>query len=118
VADLIQQTITPKNTRKDNSMTKELSTQEKKLNTLRKILWVCFAGITILVILLGVTGLAAFRVLASSIDTYPYDGSLVRMTMPALVITLLIMIGGVGTVCLVIYQIFKYRLEKDDELFL
>ena len=30
----------------------------------------------------------------------------------------LVLIGCVGIVGLVIYQIFKYRLEKDDEFFL
>jgi hypothetical protein len=28
------------------------------------------------------------------------------------------MIAGLGVVCLVIYYIFKYRLEKEDDLFL
>lgn len=31
---------------------------------------------------------------------------------------LLTVIGLVGVICAAIYHIFKYRLEKDDELFL
>ena len=98
--------------------TKLVSPQEKKLNTLRKILWVCFAGISILVTLLGVGALGAFSILANTIEASAEEAALVTMTYPALIITILILIGGVGVVCLIIYQIFKYRLEKDEELFI
>ena len=98
--------------------TKPVSLQEKKLNTLRNILWVCFAGIAIIVILLGVGALGAFSILANTIETSAEEAAVVTMTYPALIITVLVLVGGVGAVCLVIYQIFKYRLEKDEELFL
>ena len=97
---------------------KPVSLQENKLNTLRKILWVCFTGIAILILLIGIGGLIAFGILADTYEPTASEVALVSMTTPALVITILMVIGGVGVVCLVIYQIFKYRLEKDEELFL
>lgn len=88
--------------------TKFVPPQEKKLKTLRKILWSCFAGIAIpsIILLLGIFPLVNISRLTNS------------FSITALVVAPFLLIGGLGVVCLAIYYIFKYRLEKDDELFL
>ena len=50
---------------------------------------------------------------SQSIEGAPLDALLT-----ILVVGPLVLIGVIGVVCLIIYYIFKYRLEKDDELFL
>ena len=94
--------------------TNAITLQEKNLKDLRKILTVCFIGITLSIILLA--SLPAFLIdnsASQSIEGTPLDTLLT-----VLVVGLLILIGVIGVVCLVIYYIFKYRFEKDDELFL
>ena len=40
------------------------------------------------------------------------------MILLSLLAVILVKIAVIGIICLVIYFIFKYRLEKDDDLFL
>ena len=40
------------------------------------------------------------------------------MILLSLVALILVKIAVTGIICMVIYSIFKYRLEKDDDLFL
>ena len=94
--------------------TNALTPQEKKLKDLRKVLTVCFIGITLSIILLASLPMFLIDVRsAQSIAGTPIDTLLT-----VFVVGLLILIGVTGVVCLVIYYIFKYRLEKEDELFL
>jgi len=81
---------------------------EKKLQTLRRILWISFIGIAIPSIL--------FLLPIYSMREFGNFGD--RFSTTALLIGPFLMIGGLGVVCVVIYNIFKYRLEKDEELFL
>jgi apolipoprotein N-acyltransferase len=89
-------------------MAKEpLSLQEKKLKTLRKILSISFIGIAapftlMLVSLLGLRSTKGF-----------FSGIFIE----ALYVAPFLLIAGLGALCVVIYYIFKYRLEKDDDLF-
>jgi pilus assembly protein TadC len=87
---------------------KPVSPQEKKLKTLSKILWVCFAGVAIpsIVLLLGIFPLVDLSAFGNGFSSI------------ALIVAPFILIGIIGVVFLVIYQIYKYRLEKDDDLFL
>jgi len=94
--------------------TKAITPQEKKLKDLRKILTVCFIGITLSIILLA--SLPAFLIDARTAQSV--EGTPIDALMTIFVVGLLIMIGVTGIVCLVIYYILKYRLEKDEELFL
>ena len=88
--------------------TKLVTPQEKKLSTLRKILWISFIGIAVpaIFLLFGVIPM----VWSSGIDN--------SFSTTALIISPFLLIGGLGVVCVVIYNIVKYRLEKDDDLFL
>jgi heme/copper-type cytochrome/quinol oxidase subunit 2 len=97
--------------------TDNLDLRTKKLSSLRKILWICFAGIAIPLSLL----LVPLWVLIANLDQMGIsgppgvsDGLFLFMSFGFL----LTVIGLVGVICAVIYHIFKYRLEKDDELFL
>ena len=94
--------------------TKALTPQAKKLKDLRKILTVCFIGITLSLILLASLPMFLIDTSASqSVEGTPLD-----VLLTFLVVGPLVLIGVIGVVCLVIYYIIKYRLEKDDELFL
>jgi hypothetical protein len=99
---------------------KVITLQGKKLKTLRTILWVCFAGISGSVILFGTIALGAFLMLPKEqfIAANPASAMLPAMTLYALIAILFVIVAAVGVSCLVIYNIFKYRLEKDEELFL
>ena len=94
--------------------TNALTPQEKKLKDLRRVLTVCFIGITLSIILLA--SLPAF--LIDSRATQSVAGTPIDTLMTVFVVGLLILIGVAGVVCLVVYYVFKYRLEKEDELFL
>ena len=94
--------------------TNALTPQEKKLKDLRKILTVCFTGITLSIILLA--SLPMFLIDARA--TQNIAGTPIETLITILVVGLLILVGVAGVVCLAVYYVFKYRLEKDDELFL
>ena len=94
--------------------TNALTPQEKKLKDLRKLLTVCFTGITLSIILLA--SLPMFLIDARA--TQSVAGTPIETLITILVVGLLMFIGVAGVVCLVIYYVFKYRIEKDDELFL
>jgi heme/copper-type cytochrome/quinol oxidase subunit 2 len=92
------------------------ATQERKLKSLRRILLFCFAGISIP---LTVMGAFVYFILINRI----HYGQLGRdQGLSALVylpwIGMVVVAFVVGVICLVVYYVFKYRLERDDELFL
>jgi uncharacterized membrane protein YdbT with pleckstrin-like domain len=88
--------------------TNNVSDKEKKLKNLRKILWFCFSGVSILSILIGTAIL-----LANTVNTNPPVQIQIYI---AIIFLVLITVSAI--VCLVIYFIYKHRLENDDELFL
>lgn len=85
-----------------------ITPQEMKLQTLRRILWISFVGIAIpsIIFLLPIYSMREFGNFGD------------RFSGAVLMIGPFLLIAGLGVVCVVIYNIFKYRLEKDDELFL
>jgi hypothetical protein len=106
-------------TRKDNPMTTNpISPKEKKLRNLRKILWIIFSASTITILLVSSLTLPAALLInkTSSISTlFVGETGLILLSVLAVI---LIKIAAFGIICLVIYFIFKYRLDKDDDLFL
>jgi hypothetical protein len=106
-------------TRKDNPMTTNpISPKEKKLRNLRKILWIIFTASTITILLVSSLTLPAALLInkTSSISTlFVGETGLILLSVLAVI---LIKIAAFGIICLVIYFIFKYRLDKDDDLFL
>jgi hypothetical protein len=106
-------------TRKDNPMTTNpISPKEKKLRNVRKILWIIFTASTITILLVSSLTLPAALLInkTSSISTlFVGETGLILLSVLAVI---LIKIAAFGIICLVIYFIIKYRLEKDDDLFL
>jgi hypothetical protein len=95
-----------------------ISPKEKKLRNLRKILWIVFSAITITILLVSSLTLPAALLInktSSIAGLFANETGIILLSLLALI---LVKIGVTGIICLVIYAIFKYRLEKDDDLFL
>jgi hypothetical protein len=95
-----------------------ISPKEKKLRNLRKILWIVFSAIAITILLVSSLMLPA-ALLANKITSFSSLFDNVRgLIFLSLLAVILVKIGVSGIVCFLIYQIFKYRLDKEDDLFL
>jgi heme/copper-type cytochrome/quinol oxidase subunit 2 len=106
-------------TRKDNPMTTApITPKEKKLRNLRKILWIVFSAITITILLVSSLSLPAALLINKTTSISTLFVNETGMILLSLLAVILIKIAVIGIICLVIYFIFKYRLEKDDDLFL
>jgi hypothetical protein len=88
--------------------TEPLPSKEKKLRTLRRILWICFTAIAI-------PSMVFLRALYPMIDLSNFGNG---FSAAALMVGPFLMIPGLGVVFVVIYYIIKYRLEKEEDLFL
>jgi hypothetical protein len=97
--------------------TKVLTPQQKKLGTVRRTLWIVFAGVSVPLVLLLIP--AAYLVSSPGVRyVVGPDGTTPVDMLPFLIAAPFLLIGFLAVVCVVIYQIFKYRLEKDEDLFL
>lgn len=97
--------------------THPISPKEKKLRNLRTILWLVFGGVTITVILVGFLSIPVANLIKTPGLAIP-AGLNTGMLLLAWLILMLIKVAVAGTICLMIYYIFKYRLDKDEDLFL
>jgi hypothetical protein len=95
-----------------------ISSKEKKLRNLRKILWIVFCAIAITILLVSSLTLPAALLINKTSNIASLFTGQTGMILLSLLALILVKIGVSGIICLVIYYIFKYRLEKDDELFL
>ena len=86
------------------------SPNEKKLSSIRKILWLCFAAFAIPTCLC--TSLLLLQFPVRNPDS-PFQAEFIIMAAGPI-----LLIGVIGIVCLVIYNIMKIRLEKNEDLFL
>ncbi len=95
----------------------ELTPQAKKLSTLRRLLWIVFGAVSIPLVLLWIP---AFFLVANleALGIAPPPGISGAMMLYMTGGFLFVLIGITGAICLLIYNIFKYRLEKDEDLFL
>ena len=98
--------------------TNPISPKEKKLRNLRKILWIVFSAITITLLLVSSLTLPAALLINKTTSISTLFVNETGMILLYLLLVVLIKIAVFGITCLVIYFIFKYRLEKDDDLFL
>jgi hypothetical protein len=98
--------------------TNPISPKEKKLRNLRKILWIVFSAITITILLVSSLTLPAALLLNKTTSFSTLFGNETGMILLSLLAVIIVKIAVFGIICLVIYFIFKYRLEKDDDLFL
>ncbi len=100
-------------------MTTNLITpKENKLRNLRKILWIVFSAITITILLVSSLTLPAALLINKTTSFLTLFGNETGIILLSLLAVILVKIAVIGIICLVIYFIFKYRLEKDDDLFL
>jgi|SRR5271157_2272182 len=97
--------------------TNPISPKEKKLRNLRTILWVVFGGVTLTIVLVGFLSIPVANLIRTPGLSVP-AGLNIGMILLAWVILMLIKIAVTGTICLAVYFIFKYRLDKDEDLFL
>ena len=95
-----------------------ISTKEKKLRNLRKILLIVFSAITITILLVASLSVPAALLINKTNSFLTLFNNETGMLLLSLAAIVLVKIGVSGVICLVIYHIFKYRLEKDDDLFL
>ena len=98
--------------------TNPISPKEKKLRNLRKILWIVFSAITIAILLVSSLSLPAALLINQTNSFSSIAVGETGMVLLALLAVILVKIGVIGIICVLIYYIFKYRLEKDDDLFL
>jgi Sec-independent protein secretion pathway component TatC len=104
---------------KDNHMTTNpISPKEKKLRNLRKILWIVFIAITITFLLVSSLSLPAALLINKTNSFSSLFANETGMILLSLLAVIFVKLAVIGIICLVIYFIFKYRLDKDDDLFL
>jgi hypothetical protein len=98
--------------------TNPISPKEKKLRNLRKVLWIVFTAITITILLVSSLSLPAALLINKTNSVASLFANETGMILLSLLAVILVKIGVTGIICILIYVIFKYRLEKDDDLFL
>jgi len=98
--------------------TNPISSKEKKLRNLRKILWIVFTAITITILLVSSLSLPAALLINKTSSLASLFANETGMILLSLLAVILVKIGVIGIICILIYTIFKYRLEKEDDLFL
>jgi uncharacterized membrane protein len=95
-----------------------ITPKEKKLRNLRKILWIVFTAITLTILLVGSLTVPAALLINKTTNFSTLFANETGMVLLSLVAIAVVKIGVTGIICFVIYSIFKYRMEKDDDLFL
>jgi uncharacterized membrane protein len=98
--------------------THPISSKDKKLRNLRKILWIVFAAIAITIVLIFCVTIPVAYLVNIPTNFMAIFNNETGMLLLSLVALMLAKIAVTGVICVVIYHIVKYRLEKDDELFL
>ena len=98
--------------------TTTLTPKLKKLNNLRTILWIVFTAITVTILLIGSLSVPAALLINKTSSFSSLTNGETGMLLLSLAAVLLVKVAVIGIICLVIYAIFKYRLEKEDDLFL
>jgi hypothetical protein len=98
--------------------TNPLTPKQKKLKNLRTILWIVFAAIAVTILLVSSLSVPAALLINKTTSVSSLFVNQTGMLLLSLLAVILVKIVVIGIICLVIYFIFKYLLEKDDDLFL
>ena len=98
--------------------TQPISPKAKKLRNLRKILWIVFSAITLTILLVSSLTLPAALLINRTTNLSSLFVGQTGIVLLSLLALILVKIAVAGIICVVIYAIFRYRLEKDDDLFL
>ena len=96
--------------------TNDISPQEKKLAVIRRILWICFGSLAAASVFCSFPLYILWRSPETGLPLTEMAGGRMFAYMPFW--GMLVFVAFAGVVCLLIYTVFKYRAEKDDELFL
>ena len=94
----------------------DIKPQEKKLSAVRRILWICFGSLAAASVFCSFP----LYILWRSPETGPLTSEMAssRMFMLMPFWGMLFFVAFAGVVCVIIYTVIKYRVEKDDEMFL
>jgi hypothetical protein len=95
-----------------------ISSKEKKLRNLRKILLIVFTAITIVLLMVTALTLPAALLINRTTNLSSLFAGQTGLVLLSVLAIMLVKIAFFGIICLLIYFIFKYRLDKDDDLFL
>jgi hypothetical protein len=98
--------------------TNPITPKEKKLRNLRKILWIVFSAIAITILLVSSLSVPAALLINKTTSLAGLFANETGMILLSLLALILVKIGVSGIICFLIYHIYKYRLEKDVDLFL
>ena len=98
--------------------TNTLTPKQKKLKNLRTILLIVFTAIAVTILLVSTLTVPAALLINKTTDFSSLVSGETGIVLLSLAALIFVKIAVSGIVCLVIYYIFKYRLEKDDDLFL
>ena len=98
--------------------TNPLTPKQKKLKNLRTILWIVFTAIAVTILLVSSLSVPAALLINKTTSLSSLFVNQTGMLLLSLLAVILVKIVVIGIICLVIYFIFKYRLEKDDDLFI
>jgi NADH:ubiquinone oxidoreductase subunit 5 (subunit L)/multisubunit Na+/H+ antiporter MnhA subunit len=98
--------------------TNSLTPKDRKLRGLRKILWIVFTAIAVTILLVSSLSLPAALLINKTTNISSLFANETGMILLSLLALILVKIGVAGIICILIYFIFKYRLEKDEDLFL
>lgn len=95
-----------------------ISPKEKKLRNLRNILWIVFTAVAVTILLVGALSVPAALLINKTANFSSIFANETGMILLSLLAVGFVKIAVMGIICVVIYSISKYRLEKDDDLFL
>jgi hypothetical protein len=98
--------------------TNPLTPKQKKLKNLRTILWIVFSAIAVTILLVSSLSVPAALLINKTTSFSSLFVNQTGMLLLSLLAVILVKIVVIGIICLVIYFIFKYLLEKDDDIFL
>jgi hypothetical protein len=94
-----------------------LTPKQRKLKNLRTVLWIVFSAIAVTILLVSILTVPAALLINKTTDLFSLFTGETGVIMFSLIALILVKIAVSGIICLVIYAIFKYRLEKNDDLF-
>jgi hypothetical protein len=95
-----------------------LTPKQRKLKNLRTILWIVFSAITLTILLVGSLSVPAALLINKTNSLSSLTQGETGMILLSIISLALVKVAVSGIICLLIYAICKYRLEKNDDLFL
>jgi len=95
-----------------------LTPKQRKLKNLRTILWIVFSAITLTILLFGSLSVPAALLINKTNSLSSLIKGETGIILFSIISLVLVKVAVSGIICLLIYSIFKYRLEKNDDLFL